>query len=89
MDQRPGQRSRGPLLSQQQGAQGRSERQATADQALTEPVAAALPLSYLGTALRDVALKGNGIIEIALPLGAVVLYGLVGFAIAIKLFRWE
>jgi ABC-2 type transport system permease protein len=54
-----------------------------------QPVAAALPLSYLGKAMREVALQGHGLIEIALPLGAVVLYGLVGFFIAIKLFKWE
>ena len=57
--------------------------------AFIQPIAAALPLSYLGRALREVALQGHGLLEIALPLGAVVLYGLVGFAIAIKLFRWE
>jgi ABC-2 type transport system permease protein len=57
--------------------------------AFIQPVAAALPLSYLGTALREVALKGQGLLEVALPLGAVVLYGLIGFVIAIKLFRWE
>lgn len=57
--------------------------------AFIQPIAAALPLSFLGAALRDVALKGQGLLEIAVPLGAVVLYGLVGFFIAIKLFRWE
>lgn len=57
--------------------------------AFIQPIAGALPLSYLGKALREVALQGHGLLEIAVPLGAVVLYGLVGFAIAIKLFRWE
>jgi ABC-2 type transport system permease protein len=57
--------------------------------AFIQPIASALPLSYLGKALREVALQGHGLLEIALPLGAVVLYGLIGFAIAIKLFRWE
>jgi ABC-2 type transport system permease protein len=57
--------------------------------AFIQPIAAALPLSYLGKALREVALQGHGLVEIALPLRTVVLYGLIGFAIAIKLFRWE
>jgi ABC-2 type transport system permease protein len=54
-----------------------------------QPIAAALPLSYLGRALREVALQGHGLIEIAFPLLAVVVYGLIGFLIAIRLFRWE
>ncbi len=57
--------------------------------AFIQPVAAALPLSYLGTALRDVALEGKGLLEVLLPVGAVVLYGIIGFLIAMKLFRWE
>jgi ABC-2 type transport system permease protein len=54
-----------------------------------QPIAAALPLSYLGKALREVALNGNGIVEVAVPLLAVVIYGLIGFGIAVKLFKWE
>jgi ABC-2 type transport system permease protein len=57
--------------------------------AFIQPVAAALPLSYLGKAMREVALNGGGLVEVAVPILAVVVYGLVGFLIAIKLFKWE
>lgn len=54
-----------------------------------QPIAAALPLSYLGSALRDVGLNGDGILDIGIPLLAVVVYGLIGFVIALKVFKWE
>jgi ABC-2 type transport system permease protein len=57
--------------------------------AFIQPIASALPLSFLGKGMREVALNGGGIVEVAVPLLAVVAYGLVGFVIAIKLFKWE
>lgn len=54
-----------------------------------QPVAAALPLSFLGKALREVGLNGAGFLDVLLPVGAVVIYGFVGFLIAMKLFKWE
>lgn len=57
--------------------------------AFIQPIAAALPLSFLGKALREVALQGGGPAEVAVPMIAVIVYGLIGFLIAIRLFRWE
>ncbi len=57
--------------------------------AFIQPIAAALPLSYLGTALRDVGLKGDGLLDVAFPVLMVIAYGIIGFLIAMKLFKWE
>jgi ABC-2 type transport system permease protein len=57
--------------------------------ALIQPIAAALPLSFLGKALREVALQGGGPTDVVVPVVAVIVYGLIGFFIAIRLFRWE
>lgn len=54
-----------------------------------QPIAAALPLSFLGKALREVGLNGAGLFEVLVPVGAVILYGFIGFLIAMKLFKWE
>lgn len=54
-----------------------------------QPIAAALPLSFLGKALREVALHGGGPADVVVPMVAVIVYGLIGFLIAIRLFRWE
>jgi ABC-2 type transport system permease protein len=57
--------------------------------ALIQPIASALPLSFLGKALREVALQGGGPADVVVPMVAVIVYGLIGFFIAIRLFRWE
>jgi len=57
--------------------------------AFIQPIARQLPLSYLGDALRQVALNGSGIFDIVGSVAAVIVWGLAGFAIAIRLFKWE
>ena len=57
--------------------------------AFIQPIARQLPLSYMGEALRQVALNGSSGTEILAPVAAVIIWGLVGFAIAIRLFKWE
>lgn len=53
------------------------------------PIAEALPLRYLTTALRDVVLSGAGLGEILWPVLGVFVWGGAGFVVAVKLFRWE
>jgi ABC-type multidrug transport system permease subunit len=48
-----------------------------------------LPLTHLCRALRDVMLEPGGLVEIAWPLGGLVAFGLLTFALAMKLFRWD
>jgi ABC-2 type transport system permease protein len=54
-----------------------------------QPFAKALPLRYLTDALRQVAIDGGGIFDVVVSLGAVIGWGLVGFVIAVRLFKWE
>lgn len=53
------------------------------------PFAEALPLRYLNEALRDVILNGQGFFDIVAPLGGVVVWGAIGFTLAVVLFRWD
>lgn len=53
------------------------------------PFAEALPLRYLNEALRNVILNGQGFLDILAPLAGVAVWGAVGFALAVFLFRWD
>lgn len=48
-----------------------------------------LPLTTLVNALRALWNEGAGLIQLALPLGILTLWGLVGLLITSKVFRWQ
>lgn len=48
-----------------------------------------LPLTYLNDALRRTAFEGAGILDLLPQLGVVMLWGVVIYALAVRLFRWE
>jgi ABC-type multidrug transport system permease subunit len=55
----------------------------------SQPFIKALPLTALNDALRAVMLEGKGLAAIAGALAVLVAWGLVSFAAALKIFRWQ
>src|SRR5258708_21586010 len=53
------------------------------------PFVKALPLTDLNRALRAVMIDGASAAQIAAPLGIVALWGVLSFALALKIFRWR
>ncbi|MFY9552216.1 MAG: ABC transporter permease [Thermoanaerobaculia bacterium] len=54
-----------------------------------QPVIQALPLTALNDALRAVMLEGKALPAISSELLILALWGAVGFAVALKIFRWQ
>lgn len=55
----------------------------------SQPFIKALPLTALNDALRAVMLEGKGLAAIAGALAVLVAWGVVSFAAALKIFRWQ
>lgn len=53
-----------------------------------QPVLAAMPLSPLVDALRGVMLEGLSLADVWLPVAMLAAWGLVSFAVALRVFRW-
>ncbi|HEV8265556.1 MAG TPA: ABC transporter permease [Gemmatimonadales bacterium] len=53
------------------------------------PFVKALPLTALNDALRAVMIDGSGVAGIGAPLAIVGAWGVVSFAVALKIFRWR
>jgi ABC-2 type transport system permease protein len=56
---------------------------------VVQPLIRALPLTALNEALRGIMNEGQGIAEIAPQLAIITAWGLVSFAVALKIFRWK
>jgi ABC-type multidrug transport system permease subunit len=54
-----------------------------------QPLIQALPLTALNNALRAVMLEGRGLPAIGNELAVIVVWGLVSFSLALKIFRWQ
>ena len=54
-----------------------------------QPAIRALPLTAANEALRAVMLEGRGLPSLAAPIGIIALWGIVSFAVALKIFRWN
>ena len=52
-------------------------------------LAQALPLTHLNNALRDVAFNGNNLWDERWEIAILLLWGIVVYAIAVKVFKWE
>ncbi|MEO6453095.1 MAG: ABC transporter permease [Ginsengibacter sp.] len=52
-------------------------------------IAKVLPLTHLNTAMRSVAFEGLHLWDVKNEIGILVLWGIVVYAVAIKVFRWE
>jgi ABC-2 type transport system permease protein len=54
-----------------------------------QPFVQALPLTALNDSLRAVMLDGSGVGSIVHELGLLALWGVLSFAVALKVFRWQ
>ncbi len=54
-----------------------------------QPISKALPLTHLNTAMRAVAFEGQSLWDVKNEIGIMLLWGVVVYAIAIKVFKWE
>jgi ABC-type polysaccharide/polyol phosphate export permease len=54
-----------------------------------QPLIQALPLTALNNALRAVMLEGRSLPAIGTELAVIAAWGVVSFALALKIFRWQ
>ncbi len=54
-----------------------------------QPFCNALPLTQLNNGLREIAFQGKSLFEIWQPLLILSIWGIVVYAIAVKVFKWE
>jgi ABC-2 type transport system permease protein len=54
-----------------------------------QPISKALPLTHLNTAMRAVAFEGQSLWEVKGEIGILLLWAVIVYAIAIKVFKWE
>ncbi|MEJ7610543.1 MAG: ABC transporter permease [Ferruginibacter sp.] len=54
-----------------------------------QPISKALPLTHLNTAMRKVAFEGLNLWQIRAEIGILLLWGIVVYIIAVKVFKWE
>ena len=54
-----------------------------------QPISKALPLTHLNTAMRAVAFEGQNLWDVRSEIGILLLWGIVVYIVAIKVFKWE
>jgi len=54
-----------------------------------QPISRALPLTYLNDAMRKVAFEGMGLWDVKFQIMILLIWGIVIYAIAVKVFKWE
>lgn len=54
-----------------------------------QPVSRALPLTYLNDALRQVAFEGASLWAVKADIGILLLWGVIGYFVAARVFKWE
>ncbi|MFN2458368.1 MAG: ABC transporter permease [Chitinophagaceae bacterium] len=54
-----------------------------------QPISRALPLTYFNDAMRKISFEGAHLNDCWLQIGILLAWGIVAYAIAIKVFRWE
>ena len=52
-------------------------------------IAKVLPLTHLNIAMRSVAFEGAHLWDVKNEIGILILWGVIAYAIAVKVFRWE
>ncbi|MEO6819421.1 MAG: ABC transporter permease [Ginsengibacter sp.] len=52
-------------------------------------IAQAMPLTHLNVALREVAFEGKNLWDVRWEIGILLLWGIIIYTIAIKVFKWE
>lgn len=54
-----------------------------------QPISKALPLTHLNTAMRAVAFEGQNLWEVRDEIGVLLLWSVIVYAVAVKVFKWE
>jgi ABC-2 type transport system permease protein len=54
-----------------------------------QPITKALPLTYLNDALREIAFNGASLWDVKMDIGVLLLWGVIGYFAASRLFKWE
>jgi ABC-2 type transport system permease protein len=54
-----------------------------------QPICKILPLTHLNDAMRNIAFEGSHLVDCGKQLGILGLWGVVLYAVAIKVFKWE
>ncbi len=54
-----------------------------------QPISKALPLTHLNTAMRNVAFEGQNLWDVREEIGVLLIWGIIVYVIAIKVFKWE
>lgn len=54
-----------------------------------QPVCRALPLTYLNEALRKISFEGAGIFDVWYDILILLIWGVIVYAISVKVFKWE
>jgi ABC-2 type transport system permease protein len=54
-----------------------------------QPICKILPLTHLNDAMRNIAFEGSHLVDCGKQLGILCLWGVILYAIAIKVFKWE
>ncbi len=54
-----------------------------------QPVSKILPLTYLNQSLREISFEGATILDVLPSIGILLAWGVVVYAIAVKVFKWE
>ena len=54
-----------------------------------QPVSRVLPLTYLNEALRKISFEGAGIFDVRNDILIMLIWGVVVYAVAVKVFKWE
>ena len=57
--------------------------------AFMQPLVQALPLTIVNNALRAIMNESATLAAVAVPLAVLGVWGIVCFALALRLFRWE
>jgi len=54
-----------------------------------QPVSYALPLTYFNDAMRQMAMDGASLWDVRTDIAVLLLWGMAGYAVAARVFRWE
>lgn len=54
-----------------------------------QPISRAMPLTHLNNAMRAVAFEGDSLWGVKTEIGIIVLWGIIVYIAAIKIFKWE
>ena len=54
-----------------------------------QPISRALPLTHFNNALRSIAFEGQSLWQVRNEIGVLLLWGVVVYFVAVKVFKWE